>query len=453
MAHSVEVRVPFVDVELFRALAPLLVSQRPPTKADLASALSNPLPRHIADRPKTGFATPVRQWLASEHHPRRGKRGLRDWGLRVLNLPPKRFKALVLLTDGFGGKGGIAKFNRDLLTALARMPNCSEVVGLPRLVSEDPHDIPPRITFVSASARGKLAYIRVALRELLKRRFDIVISGHLNIAPLGLLLAKIVRARSAVIVHGIDAWKPHRNLLVRLCVPRFDRIVSVSRTTLDRLSQWARIDLGRTQILPNCVDIASFGSGPKPTDLLRRFCIEGRTVVMTVARLAAGERYKGIDEVIEALPEISAHAPNVVYVICGDGDDRARLERKVTSLNLRERVIFTGYIPEADKALYYRLADVFVLASHGEGFGIVLLEAMACGIPVVGSCIDGGREALLDGELGIVVDPRNQAELIAGILQALSKEKAVPERLRYFSVSEYEERVRAITTDLLEASA
>src|SRR5439155_2564410 len=97
--------------------------------------------------------------------------------------------------------------------------------------------------------------------------------------------------------------------------------------------------------------------------------------------------------------------PNVVYVVCGEGPDRSRLERKAVGLGVRDRVVFTGFIPEALKADYYRLADAYVMPSRGEGFGIVFLEAMACGIPVMGSRLDGSREALLDGELGVLVNP------------------------------------------------
>ena len=76
-------------------------------------------------------------------------------------------------------------------------------------------------------------------------------------------------------------------------------------------------------------------------------------------------------------------------------------------MGLSDRVIFTGYIPESEKIAHYNLADVYVMPSTGEGFGIVLLEAVACGVPVVGSRVDGSREALLDGQLGRLVDPGN----------------------------------------------
>lgn len=80
---------------------------------------------------------------------------------------------------------------------------------------------------------------------------------------------------------------------------------------------------------------------------------------------------------------------------------------------MTERVIFAGRIAEKEKAEHYRLADVYVMPSSGEGFGIVYLEALACGIPVIGSKIDGSRDALREGQLGLLVNPTGPAELRA----------------------------------------
>ena len=92
--------------------------------------------------------------------------------------------------------------------------------------------------------------------------------------------------------------------------------------------------------------------------------------------------------------------PNIAYLIVGDGDDRQRLEAKARSRGIDDRVVFAGFIPEAEKADHYRLADAFVMPGRGEGFGFVFLEALACGIPVVGSRLDGSREALAPGGVG-----------------------------------------------------
>src|SRR5438309_2543443 len=121
-------------------------------------------------------------------------------------------------------------------------------------------------------------------------------------------------------------------------------------------------------------------------------------------------------------------------MIVGAGTDMGRLERKVQALGVAQHVRFTGLIAESEKDDYYRLADAYVMASRGEGFGFVLLEAMACGIPVVASELDGGREAVRDGQLGLLIDPVDRDALRHAILEALARPKGiVPPGLEHFS--------------------
>jgi glycosyltransferase involved in cell wall biosynthesis len=93
------------------------------------------------------------------------------------------------------------------------------------------------------------------------------------------------------------------------------------------------------------------------------------------------------------------------------------------------------------------------MPSRGEGFGFVFLEAMACGVPAIGSKLDGGREALLDGKLGMLVDPTNPAEIRAAILETLERrERRVPDGLEYFSFENFAERANAVTGSLLRGN-
>src|SRR5205823_1412755 len=133
------------------------------------------------------------------------------------------------------------------------------------------------------------------------------------------------------------------------------------------------------------------------------------------------------------------------YLVVGDGSDRVRLEQKARQLGLGGRVVFAGRISEEEKPEHYRLADAHVMPSAGGGFGIVFLEALACGIPVVGSKIDGSRDALLDGRLGILVNPADPAELRAAILQTLAQKgggaKDRRSGVEYFSTDRFRQRV------------
>ena len=91
------------------------------------------------------------------------------------------------------------------------------------------------------------------------------------------------------------------------------------------------------------------------------------------------------------------------------------------------------------------LADVYVMPSRGEGFGYVFLESLASGVPVIGSKLDGGREALLDGALGLLVDPSNPAEIERAIVEVLGDaRREIPARLEHFSFERFSQRLDAI---------
>jgi len=441
MAHSLEIRVPLVDIELFRRVAPLAFAGGG-TKRDMAGAPSTPLPQEVLRRRKTGFSIPVRDWM---DHAGSGKvlpRGTRGWARRIHPAPPKPRRALALVTDAFGGHGGIAKFNRDFLRAACSDPNCAAVVALPRLMPLPPGPLPDKLTYLACAADGKLRYVTRVLGVLLKcRSFDLILCGHVNILPVAWLARLLTGGRLVLIVHGIDAWKPTRNPVTDFLVKRIDSFISVSALTSRRFTAWTGIDGERGLLLPNSIDLEAFAPGPKSDSLLQKYGLRDKVIIMTMGRLASTEQYKGFDEVLEVLPDLVAEIPDLAYVIAGSGDDQARLREKAERLGLADRVVFTGLVPESMKRDYFNLADAFVMPSRGEGFGIVFLEAMACGIPVVGSAVDGSAEALRDGMLGELADPADAASIKRAIRSALKRPRKVPEGLDHFSYANFERRV------------
>ncbi len=359
-------------------------------------------------------------------------------------------RLLVLLTDAFGGHGGIAKFNRDLLNALCAYPKTTEVTALPRTITEDPGLLPDCLIYLTPASRGKAAYV-YHLGQLLARRktFDAILCGHLHLLPLAALAASRYEAPLTLIVHGIEAWQKPRVLGLQRSLPSVNAFVSVSRLTKERFLEWAPFGEEQGHVIPDCVDLAKFGPGPKPAGLLQRYGLSGRRVIMTLGRLSAAERYKGIDEVLAVMPSLITEMPDLMYLILGDGDDRLRLQEKARTLGLDQHVKFGGFIPEEQKADHLRLADAFVMPGRGEGFGIVYLEAMACGIPVVASKADASREAVLDGQLGLLADPSNPQEIRTAIKEALRRPRGVQRELEYFSLDRFVERCHALLDENL----
>jgi glycosyltransferase involved in cell wall biosynthesis len=154
-----------------------------------------------------------------------------------------------------------------------------------------------------------------------------------------------------------------------------------------------------------------------------------------VARLASGDRYKGYDQIIRALPEIRRHIPNIHYLLVGKGDDIDRLESIIDEQNVRDCVTLAGFVPDNELTDHYNLCDVFAMPSKGEGFGIVYLEALACGKPTIGGNQDGAIDALCHGELGVLVNPDKIDEIDQAIIKILRGEYPLqilyqPEALR-----------------------
>lgn len=359
-------------------------------------------------------------------------------------------RILVLTTDAFGGHGGIAKYNRDLLTALCAHPSCVEVTAVPRIILNQPDVLPGKLRYVTEGLNSKFKYVVTIVKTVYKYpNYDMVICGHINLLPIAYAISLWKRVPLVLLIYGIDVWKPTKNRFANYLIRKIDWVVSISRITKERLQRWSGLGDDRFYLLPNAFEQERYGLGPKKEELLNRYGLRGKKVLMTFGRLVSQERYKGFDEVLELLPTLLCKIPDLVYMIAGEGNDRIRLEQKAKQLGVKQNVVFTGLVREKEKADYYRLTDVFVMPSRGEGFGFVFLEAMACGIPVVASKVDGSREAVRDGELGILVDPNNPEEIMAGILEALKRPREIPKGLDYFSYQNFEQRLHRIVDQIL----
>ncbi|MEO5366511.1 MAG: glycosyltransferase family 4 protein [Magnetococcus sp. WYHC-3] len=345
---------------------------------------------------------------------------------------------LALCTDAYGGRGGIAQYNRDLLDALAVAFPRQQVTLLLRLCPDDVGNLPPTVNLDRAALGGKVAY---ALRALWQgwRRYDLILCGHINLLPLAQTLGRLSGTPVVLLCYGIEVWRPPSAHSPRR-MAALAGVVSISRITEQRLRQWAPATPAAA-ILPNAIHLEYYRQGDRPHALVQRYGLQGRRVLMTMGRMVGRERAKGFDEVLEALPRLP---DDVVYLLAGDGPDRERLRARAAELGVSQRAVFTGYVDATEKADHYLLADLYVMPSRGEGFGFVLLEALAAGIPCVGSTRDGTREALDDGTLGELVDPDDRDALVAAILRGLARPRGRPPGLAQFATPAWVARTREI---------
>lgn len=356
---------------------------------------------------------------------------------------------LALLTDAFGGFGGIAAYNRDFLEVVCADPRVSEVIAVPRSAKLPLGAMPKTLRFELDATASAAAYVHRALAHA-ARGCDLVFCGHINLAPLAWLAAQLARAPWVMQIHGAEAWTPHRKRLVRMSARRADGVLAVSRFSLDRYADWARLPAGAAHALPNAIRLDSFAPGPADPALASRYGLSGKQVIMTLGRLDPSERAKGFDRIIESLPSLAQRFPNIAYLVVGSGDDRARLEALARAHKVVERVIFAGFVPESEKAAHYRLADVYAMIGKLEGFGFAYVEAMASGLPVVGSSVDGSSEPLMGGKLGTLVDPDDLDAIEAAITRALATPKRVPAELDHFRFERFAKRLRDALSPYLD---
>lgn len=338
---------------------------------------------------------------------------------------------LALVTDAYGGSGGIAQANRDLLEALSQKFN---ILVLPRK-SKEPLGVLPKNIRQEPAVINRFLYTKKAFQISGREKIDFIFCGHLFMAPAARIISKARGIPYWVCLYGIDAWeRPSR--IIQKAVDGANLVTSISRFTRRKFLSWAAISPDKVKILPVTYHEV-FRPGPKPEKLIQRYGLQEKKILLTVGRLSPLERYKGHDKVIEALPKIVEQCPEVVYVIAGDGGDKSRLETLAKEKGVSDKVFFIGYIPEEELPALYRMADVFVMPSAGEGFGIVFLEAAASGIPVVGGREDGSVDALAEGKIGRVVETKNARELEQTILDSLRLPRAQNEEVKRFSRPHY----------------
>jgi len=360
-------------------------------------------------------------------------------GLSIGGGVAAKMKLLALVSDAFGGEGGIAQYNRDLLRALTAHEDGAHILVIPRHGRAIAQELPRGVRQLAPGR--KCRFLLTALWAALVEGgpFDAVFCGHLHLAPLAAIIAGLLRCPLWLQVHGTEAWG-RLSRAQQWAAERAILVTAVSRYTRRRFLALSRIDPARVRVLPNTVG-AEFIPGPKPHSLLKRHGLLSKRILLTVGRLAAAERGKGHDRVLQVLPELLKTDPNLVYLVVGDGDDRERLRALAQKAGVEDKVVFAGHVRPDELADYYRLADVFIMPSTQEGFGIAFVEAAASGLSVIGGDRDGSVDALGEGAIGRMIDPLDDARLLEAIRAALAQPGPDPTLVRRFRFENFAEHV------------
>jgi asparagine synthase (glutamine-hydrolysing) len=511
MRHSLELRVPFVDRPLIEWLwrQPTQFRFTPgQPKSALAHAVGDLLPPDLAARRKRGFALPMDGWMRTDLRPfleetfstasldraryfdrKAAQAAWRDfiqgddrrewsrvWSLAVaiafanrrgasLGAPRssaatiksadsrprhRRPPSLLVAPEIFESAGGIQRMLQLYLRALAEIGE-AENRGVRLLALNDSvldsGDVRRcaggRLDDWAVCDGSKRRFVREALR--LSRGCDRLVCGHVAQAPVAWLAARLNRRlRYFVVAHGIEVWRPFSSLEKR-ALRGAARVFCVSEFTRRELLKRVELPSGRAVLVPNALDPAFAIAAGAPLD-------QCPPVILTVSRLSAEDRYKGIDHLIAALPAVLARVPGATLRVVGRGDDLGRLQGLVRrDSSLAGCVNFLGFLTQSELSKELRQCRLFALPSTREGFGLVYLEAMAHGRPCVGAEAAASPE-IVTPETGLLAAPDNVDSIAAALIEGLSRpwrEEPILERARAYSF----ERFRDVLQAALDSAA
>jgi phosphatidylinositol alpha-1,6-mannosyltransferase len=277
--------------------------------------------------------------------------------------------------------------------------------------------------FVFTGCDGAKGRFTVTALRAARRKAKLVLAAHPNLGPVvQAMRIAAPRIKSIICTHGIDVWEPLGGLR-RRALRHANLVLAPSRDTAEHVRSEQGVARERIRVLPWALDpqfeaLITPGSHPTlPSDFP-----EGR-VILTVGRWLATERYKGMDTLITALPRLLTQRPEVQLVLAGAGDDRAWLEELADQNGVNRHVHFLTGLSYSELAACYSACEIFALPSRGEGFGLVYLEAMACGKPVIGGLHGGAPEIIEDGVTGYLV-PHGDPIQLATSLEALLADPA-----------------------------
>lgn len=250
------------------------------------------------------------------------------------------------------------------------------------------------------AGKSKARFIRHFTGRVLAARYDWIVFGHVSLSPLALLAKRLNRnAKTIIITYGIEVWRPVTKAQ-RQALLQADAVLAISDFTKDELVRHNGVPADKIRIFPCALDPNWDAAGAEPASRRKG----GASVILSVARMSKEDRYKGIDSVIKSLPAVVSEVGRVEYRVAGQGDDVPRLRALAAGLGVERYVNFMGRVADAELREQYRQCSLFVMPSRKEGFGIVFLEAMAYGKPVVGGAHGGTPSVVKDGETGVLVD-------------------------------------------------
>lgn len=331
-------------------------------------------------------------------------------------------RILLVLPEAFGCEGGIQMFCRSLCLAAGRWAQ-SHHASVNAIVLND-RDAPDSryvnggFSSYVAAGKSKARVVSAYLQQSVSHRNDLVIFGHVSLAPL-MLIPTTRNPRTCVITYGIEVWQsPGR--AEEQALRKADSVLAISEYTRSEVLKRNRLSPDKVRLFPCSLDPYWNAEDTNPESLRG---IPPVHKILTVCRLTKDDDYKGVDSVIKSLPSVVKECGPVSYRIVGEGDDVARLSSLADELGVSSYITFVGALKEHELRNEYKQCSLFVMPSEGEGFGIVFLEAMAHGKPVIGGAHGGTTSVIEHEKSGLLVNRLDVDSLAYSITRILKDDE------------------------------
>lgn len=359
--------------------------------------------------------------------------------------------------------GGLQSFGRTVIRALAASPHLTQL-GIWSQVEQvvaagqiekivQAHAQPSLEIKTRCFETNRVGLATSFLASMLRRHYDYVMYLHTNQAVLSVVPFQVPYTVWEI---GTEVYVPLSSLRYR-AIKNADTLLSISRKTSD-VAITNNPGLPEATVIYPCLEPPVYGSisaGNPDAKLLGQI---GHNFLLIVGRMSKYERYKGHDELIQAMPRLVKDYPPAKLVIAGKGDDMARLQELAHELQVHEHVVFTGFVSEATLSELYNRCRAFVMPSQNEGFGLVYLEAMRARKPCVALADTAPAEIIVDNRTGFLLDD-HQPEQLATVLIRLLRDQNLAERMgnegfehwkQHFSYDVFKARLHTHLQDLIE---
>lgn len=323
-------------------------------------------------------------------------------------------KSLLVTLEYPPQKGGIASY---LFNLYSRLPHDKIFVLAPNHKNARAHDAQMGYRIIRARLltrffwpRWLFLYFRVKALVKAHKIKALHLSHVLPIGYIALRLKEKYKICYVVYCHGLDILKaqqkPRKKKWLKKILKNADGIVANSEYTKGLLINLG-IDESKVLVVYPCPNIKPPDQTVETYHITARYGLSDKKILLTVGRLV---KRKGVDKVIQALPELYEKFKNIMYVVVGDGPELENLAKMVQENNLQNVVRFVGEVSDIELIKFYKISDMFIMPARQidfdvEGFGIVYLEANLFGLPVIGGQSGGVPEAIIDGYTGLLVNP------------------------------------------------